>query len=72
MDVAVLGQVLEVADEERAAPLPGQRRSRNATMPSRVNVRRCSSGPSTVRPSGWSPNAARSMTSSATIDGWSL
>ncbi len=37
---------------------PAQRRSRNATIASRVNVRRCSSGPSTGRPSGWSPNAA--------------
>ena len=31
---------------------PDQRRSRNATIASRVNVRRCSSGPSTGRPSG--------------------
>ena len=29
---------------------PDQRRSRKATIASRVNVRRCSSGPSTVRP----------------------
>ena len=51
---------------------PAQRRSRNAMIASRVNVRRCSSGPSTGRPSGCSPNAARSISSSATDDGSSL
>ncbi len=50
---------------------PDQRRSRNATIASRVNVRRFSSGPSTVRPSGCSPNAARSIRYSATVEGWS-
>ena len=51
---------------------PAHWRERKATIASRVNVRRCSSGPSTGRPSGWSPNAARSIRCSATTDGWSL
>ena len=51
---------------------PAHWRRRKATIASRVNVRRCSSGPSTGRPSGWSPNAARSIRCSATTDGWSL
>ena len=50
---------------------PAHWRERKATMASRVNVRRCSAGPSTGRPSGWSPNAARSIRCSATTDGWS-
>ena len=51
---------------------PAHWRVRKATIASRENVRRCSSGPSTGRPSGWSPNAARSIRCSATTDGWSL
>ncbi len=51
---------------------PAHWRDRNATIASRVNVRRCSSGPSTGRPSGWSPNAALSIRCSAITDGWSL
>ena len=59
---------------------PGRRRrgrpptggSRKATIASRVKVWMCSAGPSTGRPSGWSPNAARSIRCSATTDGWSL
>ena len=50
---------------------PAHWRARNATIASRVKVRRCSSGPRTGRPSGWSPNAARSIRCSATTDGWS-
>ena len=62
----VLGQVVEVADEERAPALGAQRRSRKAMIPSRVNSSRmCSAGPSTGRPSGWSPNAASSIRCSA-------
>ena len=51
---------------------PTHWRERKATIASRVNERRWSSGPSTGRPSGWSPNAARSIRCSATTDGWSL
>ena len=70
--LVVVGHVVGVADQERAAARPDQRRSRNATIASRVKLRRCSSGPSTGRPSGWSPNAARSIRCSATTAGWSL
>jgi hypothetical protein len=35
-------------------------------------MRTCSPGPSTLRPSGWSPKAATSINSLATDEGWSL
>ena len=50
---------------------PTHWRRRKARIASRVKVRRCSAGPSTGRPSGCSPNAARSIRCSATTDGWS-
>ena len=51
---------------------PAHWRSRKLTMASRVKLWMCSGGPSTGRPSGWSPNAARSIRCSATTDGVSF
>ena len=51
---------------------PAHWRSRKATIASRVKLWMCSGGPSTGRPSGWSPNAARSIRCSATTDGVSF
>ena len=69
----VVGHVLEVADQEgaaaRARPLA---RAEGDDRVAREGLDVLRPGRAPGRPSGWSPNAARSIRCSATTDGWSF